>query len=169
MPSRSPLPTSPETPNGLLALVLVGLVVMTSCDVIHPEAPPFALRIETDRDQYNVTRDSIIQVAIHNTSGDTLYYNSCIGTTMEVLNGWRVANRIGLPTCFCLCRRTLAPGQSMPPGVSNVSIRAITRNDDRLSAPQSAAFRLIYGEIYRDKAWKDPLARSERRSNRFEL
>ncbi len=166
MPSGSPLPASTGTPNGLLALVLAGLVVMMGCDVTNPEAPPFALRIETDRDQYYVARDSVIQVEIYNTSGDTLYYNGCIGTVVEVLDGWGVANRIGLPTCSCLFRNELAPEERIP---SNVYLRAITRYDDRLPAAQSASLRLVYGEIYRDEAWRDPLSRAERRSHPFTL
>jgi hypothetical protein len=57
----------------------------------------------------------------------------------------------------------------MPPGVSNVSIRALTRYADRLPADEPVSLRLAYGEIYRDRAWKDPLARPERHSNPFEL
>lgn len=156
-------------PSGLFVITLACLAVMVGCDLIDPEAPPFALRIETDRNRYHAARDSIIPVEIYNTSGDTLYYNGCIGTAVEVLDGWRVADRIGLATCFCLCRRTLAPGQSIPPGISNVSLRAITHHGDWLPTDQTASLHLVYGQIYRDKTWKDPLARQERRSNPFEL
>lgn len=155
--------------HALLAVALAGLVVITGCDLINPEAPPFALRIETDRDRYHVARDSVIQVEIHNTSGDTLYYNSCIGTIVEVLDDGRVVDRIGLPTCFCSCLRTLAPGERMPPGVSNVSIRALTRYADRLPADEPVSLRLGYGQIFRDEAWDDLLTRPERHSNPFEL
>jgi hypothetical protein len=127
------------------------------------------LHIETDRDTYHLARDTTIGVRIRNVSGDTLYYNSCIGTAVEVIGDGRVIDTVNLPTCFCLCRAALPPGQQVPPGVSNVSIRALMDVSDRLRARISVSYRLAYGAFYRDKAWEHPLARRERRSNLFAL
>jgi len=50
-----------------------------------------------------------------------------------------------------------------------VSIRALTRYADRLPADEPVSLRLGCGQIFRDEAWDDLLARPERHSNPFEL
>jgi len=155
----------PPLQRGLFLFGIVFLVLLAGCDLFGSASSPPALHIETDRDTYHLARDTTIGVRIRNVSGDTLYYNSCIGTAVEVIGDGRVIDTVNLPTCSCLCRAALPPGQWVPPSVSNVSIRALMDISDRLRARISVSYRLAYGAFYRDKAWEHPLARRERRSN----
>lgn len=143
------LPAAPSpAPRSLLLFGIAGLALLAGCDLFDSASSPPVLHIETDRDIYHLARDTTIGVRIRNVSGDTLYYNSCIGTAVEVIGDGRVIDTVNLPTCSCLCRAALAPGQWVPPGVSNVSIRALMDVSDRLRARISVSYRLAYGAFY---------------------
>lgn len=164
------LPVAQPSPQcGLFLFGIVFLALLAGCDLFGSASSPPALHIEMDRAVYHLARDTTIIVRIRNVSGDTLYYNSCIGTAVEVVGNGRVINTVGLPSCSCLCRAALPPGQQLPPSVSNVSIRALMDVSDRLRARISVSYRLAYGAFYRDNTWKRPLTRRERRSHLFAL
>lgn len=151
---------------GLLALALIA----GGCDLFGSEASSPSLSIETEREAYDLARDTTIKVEIQNTSDQTLYYSTCLATVLEVLEEGRVVDTIGLGACHCLCPAEVQPGEKVAPGVSRVFTQAFLRASERLREGPSVSYRLAYGAFYRDEAQDvEPLPRRERQSNEFTL
>lgn len=157
-----------------LRIILIGLLMLAplagGCDLFGSEASPPSLSIETEREAYDLARDTTIKVEIQNASDQTLYYSTCLATSLEVLEEGRVVETIGLGACHCLCPAELEPGEKVAPGVSRVFTEAFLRASERLREGPSVSYRLAYGAFYRDEARDDePLPRRERQSNEFTL
>lgn len=157
-------------PHVILAGLLAMALIAGGCDLLGSEASSPSLSIETEREAYDLARDTTINVEIQNTSDQTLYYSTCLATSLEVLEEGRVVDTIGLGACHCLCPAELQPGEKVAPGVSRVFTQAFLRASERLREGSSISYRLAYGAFYRDEARDgEPLPRRERQSNEFVL
>ena len=134
-------------------LVVTTFAALAGCGLIGSEDAPRPLQIETDRGSYDLSRDSIIQVDIRNTSDETIYYSTCMGPLLEVIDDGRVVDTIGLLTCACLCPTEVKSNEMVPSSVSEVSIQAIVQEYELPQTTKPLSYRLVFAHFFQGKAW----------------
>jgi hypothetical protein len=150
-------------------LAIAIIAALAGCGLIGSEDSPRPLQIETDRGSYDLSRDSIIQVDIRNTSDETIYYSTCMGPLLEVIDDGRVVDTIGLPTCACLSPAEVKSNEMVPSSVSEVSIQAIVQEYEPPQTTNSLSYRLVFAHFFHGKAWGETLPLKQRRSTQFTL
>jgi hypothetical protein len=150
-------------------LAIAIFAALAGCGLIGSEDSPNPLQIETDRGSYDLSRDSMIQVDIRNTSDETIYYSTCMGPSLEVIGDGRVIDTISLPTCFCLCPAEVKSNEMVPSSVSEVSIQAIVQEYEPPQTTKPLSYRLVFAHFFQGKAWGETLPLKQRRSTQFTL
>lgn len=153
---------------GILIIASCGVIVsLGACGILSPEESP-SLDIETDKKIYDLNQDEYIAVQIENSSGQTIYYSSCLARELEIIDDGELADTIPFGVCYCLCPATLEPGDQVAPGVSNVLLAVLKDKADRLLPEETASYRIKYS-FYEDESWGEKLSDNELRSNEFDL
>jgi hypothetical protein len=148
-------------PFGLV--VFAAALLMPGCSLLFSDGP--ALRLETDRERYELATSETIVVEVRNVSSAVIYFNRCMPTALEEIDDGRVAATLGFPMCLCLCRSELEPDESWTHGVS---VGWIERHRDRLTLKRENQYRLRLA-FFEDKEMKRLLDTEALLTNRFEI
>lgn len=139
------------------------IVTLPSCSIFGSDEP--ALRLRTDHVSYDLNTADVITVTAENQSSSVIYYNTCMQTGLQELDGSRVVASMGFPLCECICLAELRPGEEWS---HSVSVAWIKQNMDRFELREENTFRLRLA-FYRDKRMKVLLDENVLYSNRFVL
>ena len=144
--------------------VLLSLAAfLSSCSLL--DSGEGALRLETDREAYELDTAEEIEVEAKNTSSSVIYYNTCMPTTLEALGGGRTVATLGFPVCECLCRAELGPGERWR---YSVPVDWIEEHKDQLRLGEDHTYRLRL-EFFEDREMREPLDSEALYTNRFDL
>lgn len=91
-------------------LVIAGLfLTLSGCDLWIFNDEGGDLSLTTDSDTYTV--GSSITIVAENRSSDVIYHSTCMPTELQELADGQAVQKVGFPTCACVCATDLKPGQ----------------------------------------------------------
>ena len=144
-------------------VLLLLSVLLTSCSLLDSETS--AIKLETDRDTYDLIPSETINVQAKNASSSVIYFSTCMPTTLEELDDKRVVGTLGFPVCECMCRAELEPGESWSYAVS---VGWIAQHKDQLQLEGEGRYRLRL-TFFEDKDLKRLLEEESLYTNRFKI
>lgn len=144
-------------------ILLPLLILLSSCSLLGSDEP--ALRLQTDRERYELDTAELIKIEVKNISSSVIYFSTCMPTTLEELEGSRVVATLGFPVCYCICRAELEADERWS---YRVSVDWIEQHKNRLELGEYNRYRFRLA-FYTDKEMRKPLAEAALYTNRFTI
>jgi len=138
------------------------VLFLGSCSLLGPNEP--ALKLTTNQQSYVLDGTSSIEVTAENVSSQILHFTSCMPVAVEEVTWSQVVGTHTFPTCECICKETLQPGERWTQTISTQSLQQYSQLP--LDLMHHYRVRLAF---YRDEHLTQLLPVSSLYSNLFSL